>query len=224
MLRAIGTALADLVLPRTCAVCGRSGQTLCAACLPRGQPLDVTAGGLPVRAAGGYDGTLRSALLAYKERGRPDLAAPLGALLGWAVRGVGAGQVFVPVPSSAASAGARGGDHVLRLARAAARTTRVPVVRALALTRDVADSAGLGRAERAANLAGAMRSRPPPAGVSAVIIDDIVTTGATLVEARRALVAAGWPVCGAAVVAATPRHANPISGSGTVRRGGLTWG
>jgi predicted amidophosphoribosyltransferase len=69
----------------------------------------------------------------------------------------------------------------------------------------VQDSAGLGGQARSANLGGAMRARAPAPGVVALIVDDIVTTGATLVEASRALVAAGWSVAGAAVIAATPR-------------------
>ena len=53
-----------------------------------------------------------------------------------------------------------------------------------------------------------MRARAPAAGVVALIVDDIFTTGATVVEASRALVDAGWPVAGAAVIAATPRTGN----------------
>ena len=71
----------------------------------------------------------------------------------------------------------------------------------------VRDSAGLTTAARAANLDAAMRARPPRRdGRAAVVVDDIVTTGATLREAARALRAAGWTVVGAAVVAATPRR------------------
>jgi predicted amidophosphoribosyltransferase len=72
----------------------------------------------------------------------------------------------------------------------------------------VRDSAGLDIAARAANLAGAMRADGPRGSPRAVLVDDIVTTGATLLEAARALRAAGWTVPGAVVVAATARRAS----------------
>lgn len=78
---------------------------------------------LSITAAGAYDGALRTALLAYKERGRRDLAEPLGTLLAQVVV-VASGTVPVPVPCSARTSRARGGDHVLRLARIAARARR----------------------------------------------------------------------------------------------------
>ena len=91
-----------------------------------------------------------------------------------------------------------------RLARRCAPRCGVPVGRGvLAPVRSVADSAGLTGAERAANLAGAFRARRAPPGWSALVVDDVVTTGATLGEARRALLEAGWDVLGGAVVAAT---------------------
>lgn len=208
-------SLVDLVLPRTCLGCGRAGAALCAACQPRELPLRVWAGGLDVCAAGAYEGPLRTALLAYKERGRHELAAPLGRLLARAVgpplHTLRSHVVLVPVPSTAAAVRARGGDHLLRLARVAAQGSGLTVIPVLRFVRDVDDSAGLGRVERAANLRAAMAARPPPgpsAGSStAVLVDDVVTTGATLREARRALTAAGWSVQGAAVLAATPRRA-----------------
>jgi predicted amidophosphoribosyltransferase len=64
----------------------------------------------------------------------------------------------------------------------------------------------LSASERYRNLVGAMRASPPPATATALIVDDIVTTGASLAEAARALSTAGWPVAGAAVIAATPRR------------------
>jgi predicted amidophosphoribosyltransferase len=195
--------LADLVLPRCCLGCGRPGAVLCATCLPHGPPaaLDV---GLPVLAAAPYEGGVRAALLAYKERGRRDLA---GCLAGLLARSVGPGPaLLVPVPSSRAAVRSRGGDTLLRLARAAARRTGGRVATPLRLTRAVQDSARLGVGARSANLAGAMAAAPPRFAGEAVLVDDIVTTGATLREALRALSVAGWQVHAAAVVAATARH------------------
>lgn len=70
----------------------------------------------------------------------------------------------------------------------------------------MADQSGLNVAQRAANLAGALAVRRPVAGLEVVVVDDVMTTGATLVEAARALRAGGAQVRGAAVVAATRRR------------------
>jgi predicted amidophosphoribosyltransferase len=125
----------------------------------------------------------------------------------------------------------RGRDHVRELADAAAaelRAAGVPASRVRLLGRvagrRVRDSAGLDAAQRRENLAGRFRALPaglPPAS-RVVLVDDIVSSGATLTEAARALrSSADTPVL-AAVVAATPRRARqllPVAGAGafTVR-------
>jgi predicted amidophosphoribosyltransferase len=200
------TEVVDLVLPRRCAACRRPGALICARCQP-GERVHVAVDG--VFAAARYEGAVRTAVLAYKERGRRELAVPLADLLARAVAEIpqrGA-AVLVPVPSARTVAATRGGDHVARLALRAARRSRLRAApNTLALTRAVRDSSGLGIQARATNMSGAMRARPAPFGATAVLVDDIVTTGATLREARRALTEAGWTVAGAAVVAATPRR------------------
>jgi predicted amidophosphoribosyltransferase len=208
-------ALSELALPRSCAGCRTPGSALCAGCRPGGPPRPAAVDGLTVVAAGDYRDGLRAALIAYKERGRTELARPLGGLLAAAVRAADyrAGPAcLVPVPSALRARRERGGDHVLRLARTASRASGLPVSRALRLDREVRDSAGLGRGERAANLAGAFVATRRSDGRRPIVIDDIVTTGATLREAARALELAGWPEPVAAVVAATPRR------FGTTRR------
>lgn len=188
---------------------------LCPACcrllaVPFSWRPDPCPPGLPrLMAASSYDGPVRAALLAHKEHGRRGLGRPLGAALGRAVAGVDGrrGVVLVPVPSSRAAVRARGDDHARRLALAAAR--ELPGARALPLlvpARAVADQSGLDARQRTANLAGALRARQPLDGVPVVVVDDVVTTGATLAEAVRALRAAGADVRGAAVVAATARR------------------
>ena len=205
-------AFLDLVIPMVCVGCGASGSPLCAACVHAGaRPLTMHMP-LPVVAYGWYTGPLRTALIRYKERGERDLAEPLAKLLEMALvrafeRAPPAGIVLVPVPSAQAVARERGGNHVLRLARKAGRALDLPVSPLLSLRWAVRDSAGLGAVQRGTNLAGAMTARRGPDGgrCSAVIVDDIVTTGTTVREAARALSEAGWQVSGAAVVVATPR-------------------
>ena len=180
-------------------------------------------------AVGGYDGALRAVLLAHKEHGQQRLARPLGDLLALAVDGLLSGRagrgggpvVLVPVPSRPAAVRSRGRDPTGALVHAAARALRdagreVVEARLLATRAGLVDQSDLGIAGRAANLAGSLRVRPDrlrrlaqrsPRVAGVVVCDDVVTTGATLVEAARALSAVGLPMSGAAAVAATRRRA-----------------
>jgi predicted amidophosphoribosyltransferase len=222
--------LADLVLPRVCAGCGVPGGALCRGCaallaVPHvAAPRRFPPGFPPTVAAGRYAGPVRPAVVAFKERGRAELARPLGTALALAVAAVlsGAGELagpaapllLVPVPSSAAALRSRGRDHVRELAaRAVAelRAAGVPAAEARLLRRAgrVRDSAGLSAAERRANLAGTFHlAAAPPPGAVVVLVDDVVTSGATLTAAAGVLApeprAGALPVL-AAVVAATPR-------------------
>jgi predicted amidophosphoribosyltransferase len=237
-------ALADLLLPRTCAGCGVPGSDVCPRCRrwlgsPRlAAPRRHLPGLPPTVAAGPYAGPVRPVVLAFKEHGRAELARPLGAALALAVTvllsavpappAAGSPVLLVPVPSSPAAVQRRGRDHVRELARSAAGDLRAAGVPARSLPvlgrrRGTRDSAGLGAEERRRNLAGRLGPRPLgrgrlPAG-TLVLVDDVVTSGATLAEAARALsdllgaAAPGGapqppatrPVL-AAVVAATPRR------------------
>ncbi|MFP8907834.1 ComF family protein, partial [Streptomyces atacamensis] len=221
--------LVDLVLPADCAGCGLPRTGLCARCRellsgsrPRRVRPEPPPDGLPpVHACLAYADEVRAVLLAHKERGALRLAAPLGAVLAGAVRaaageagpgGAARGStgplLLVPVPSARRSVAARGHDPVRRMALAAAaelrrggRSARVlPVLRQ---RRAVADQVGLDARRRLANLAGALDT---VAGAGrlleqgpVVVVDDLVTTGASLAEAARALGRAGGRVAGAAV-------------------------
>ena len=215
---ALAAALIDLLLPGLCGGCGTPGPGWCAACAARIAPSwPVLPGGPPVHIVGRYAGPLRTALLAYKERGRRDLAGPLARLLAGAVAGVPPGASrgewwLVPAPSRPAAARARGGDHVLRLCRELARADpRLRVAPALTLGRRARDSVGLDAAARAANLAGRLRVDAralPPVGAEVIVVDDVVTTGATLRACRAALARADLVVTAAVVLAdATTRKA-----------------
>jgi predicted amidophosphoribosyltransferase len=169
-----------------------------------------------------YTGAARRALIAYKERGRTALVHPLaGALALTIATAVGERPVtLVPVPSARSALRRRGHDPVTRLADLAAGYLRaagwsVTVAKLLTQRRRVADQAGLSSLQRAANLSRAF-AVVPDRNVSVpgrrgalgpvVLVDDIVTTGATLVDAARALREAGLPVPLAATVAATRRR------------------
>jgi len=228
--KAVASVL-ELLLPSRCAGCGRLDEPefrirgLCPPCVSairQSVPItwDIAVPGaravVPAFAAGAYDGVIRAALLDYKERGRLCLRCELGGSLAVSVFGA-AGRdrafVLVPVPSAIATRRARGHDPVGAMAVTAAcylRATGLSVeVRAvLRQGRTVSDQSGLDIDARHANLAGALAVRRPALvqGRRVVIVDDIVTTGATAAEAARALSHAGAVVIGIACVAGTVRR------------------
>lgn len=196
-------------------------------------PSPAPAGLPPVVASGAYAGILRQLIVAYKDNGvapiqgvlAPVLAASLAELSHRVVqprdeestRGLlwGVSQrptLLVPAPSSRSSIRARGGHPVAVLAAATARRASSPatVCSALVVARRVADQSGLSSRARAGNVHGAyaVSSRHTPRLVNrpVILVDDVMTTGATLVEATRALSSVGAIVLGAAVVAATQRR------------------
>jgi predicted amidophosphoribosyltransferase len=220
------TALLDLVVPQSCVGCGAPGEACCARCLavsPASRMPGDAPYGLPeCWSAGPYEGALRKAVLAYKERGQAALARPLAEALALTAAHAlaahpepgGERVVVVPVPSSGRALRARGHDPVGRLAVLVARRLGefgLPAEpwRALRQARRVADQAGLSSTQRADNLAASLRvpdvayARTRPL---VLLVDDIVTTGSTLAEAARTLRAAGARVPLAVTVAATRRR------------------
>lgn len=152
---------------------------------------------------------------------------------------LGSGRILlVPVPSARAAVRERGFDVTWTLAVRAARRLRperdVRARRVLVQRRSVRDQAGLTAAQRAANLGGAFRVRTSwrqalihaaklwsdqsraksTEDVAVIVVDDVVTTGASLTEAARALRTAGFRVVGGATVAATERRRSPPASEG----------
>ncbi|RKT57462.1 phosphoribosyltransferase [Saccharothrix australiensis] len=209
--------LINLLFPPRCAGCRAEGTSCCARCLSSFGPprrVRVPGKGPPLFALADYAGAARELVLAFKERGRRDLARVFGALLAAAVPALpvaypgGAGNAWlVPAPSRRAAARRRGGSHLVGAARAAG----LAVAPALAFGPGVGESVGLDAAARRANLAGRVRlvrcGLPPP-GSPVVVLDDVVTTGATTSACVSALKAGGYGVT-AVLTLTTAYRAHP---------------
>jgi len=223
-LRATVHAWAQLVAPLSCAGCGAPDVSPCPACcvtllrsVPRvvHHPLHV-----PVIAATAYAGPARRLVLMHKDRGRTSLATPLGAALGAAVRAAVASVdsavpavQLVPVPSRRINLVRRGRSTVAELAYAACRelANGSTVESVLRVCQPLRDQVGLTADQRQRNLAGAFVATRPVHEVGrekvpVVVVDDIVTTGATSAEAVRALEAGGYWVVGVAAVCGPRRR------------------
>ncbi|MEP6480811.1 MAG: phosphoribosyltransferase family protein [Rhodoglobus sp.] len=196
-----------LLSPVECAGCGGDDRSLCGDCRHALAP-DVTvrlAGGLRVYSALEYGGRVRRVILAFKEQGRTDvaaaLAAPLAAAIRAALAAAGPRTELALVPTSRAAWRRRGYDPVLTLVRRAGGAPS----RLLRPARASATQKHLDLAARAANRSNAFIATRSLTGRRFVIVDDIVTSGATLAEAARAISAAGGEVAGGATLAFTKR-------------------
>lgn len=237
-LSALLTALLDLLLPQRCAGCSAPQGPLCPDCRTllarRPRPCVPRKGCPPTWAAGGHAGRERRVLLAYKEHGDGRLAGVLGERLArtlWASGRAGPDVLLVPVPGRWGTGA--GSGRVARLARECVRGAgpcgaagTAPV---LEYRHPVGPQVGLGRAQRLTNRTGVFTARPHTrlehggrvelAGRPVVVVDDVLTTGATLTEAARALRTEGARVLGAVVLAERGRSSeSSTSDPGNVRR------
>jgi len=222
-LRALPTAagrLLDVALPPACSGCGEEGSALCRRCglalerrleLPPGVPIGLPAA-MPMPLAqlewcAPFAGAVRAALHHLKYSGERRLSAPLGAAMAarWRAAGAG-GDLLVPVPVHAERARQRGYDQAALLAADAAAGLRLPWRPVLVRTRHTRPQFELGRRARQSNVAGAFALTGPAQaalvrGSWVILIDDVATTGSTLVACAEALLDTGAVAVSALTVA-----------------------
>lgn len=199
----------DLLLPPSCPGCGREGDLLCARCRgtlerrleePAGTPIGLPAhlpdGIVQLEWCAAFTGVAQAAIHALKYDGERRLAGPLGLLLAerWRRSSAG-GDVIVPVPMHAARRRERGFDQAEMLAAVVARRLGLPMSRAIERRDDTLAQHQLGRSARARNVGRAFVAGPARSAQLrdrwVVLIDDVLTTGATLAGCASAACAAG---------------------------------
>ena len=197
--------LLDLVFPPRCPGCRVRGVLLCPRCFDQCRTLRWADDSTPVRirrgsallrtATGlyGYDAPLREAIHLYKYRRRRAMSGPLGTLLVEALPDVARGcDAVVPVPLHPSRLRERGFNQSTLLAEAAGTALGLPVDERLLRVRATPHQVGSGSRQREANVHDAFGWHAPETAPRVVLlVDDVLTTGATLRACARALHAAG---------------------------------
>ena len=197
--------LLDLILPSVCAVCENVGANLCSVCAEKLNPSPhlFVRGTLQGLAATTYTPEMSKILVAFKDKGQTSLITKIKPLLEPLVKEISSVNQLVhlvPSPSRRENFYRRGFTPSLIFANALSDDVdNARVLNCLTIA-EVADQVGLSAAERLSNLAGSMSSNQKLGGKVCFVVDDIVTTGATINEAWRALSIAGAVVIGALAV------------------------
>ncbi|MBI2959827.1 MAG: ComF family protein [Betaproteobacteria bacterium] len=194
---------ADLpALPAQCPRCADASLdgSVCGACLRAAPPFDAT------HAAWRYEFPADRLVHALKFRARLALAAFFGSVLA-ARFPPGAADLVVPMPLHRLRLAERGFNQAAEIARHMARATRTPFAPALAVRlRPTLPQSDLPHAERAGNVRGAFRCHADLRGRRVAVVDDVMTSGATLAELARALKRAGAARVENWVVTRTLKH------------------
>jgi ComF family protein len=204
------------VYPKKCPGCHLPSISICKSCESFWQKPPITillnqskVSDLSVHSVAHYREEVRSVLLAYKENGEREAGKVLTQALLKARLGISNNSIctYVPMPSSHKAIKRRGRDFMMDLCGQVAIQTGDKVLSILKVNRDVRDQSKLSEKQRAQNLVGAfdcvsknlyLIERSP-----IILVDDLLTTGATLREAMRALRQRGVIPIGAITAAHT---------------------
>lgn len=227
----------SLAFPSTCVGCGAEDRLVCEECRERLSPQVRTAElwreghtALPLVYGLDYEEPVSGILHALKENGATAAARPLATALREVLRqavpilishaglpagALRAGELWVTFPpSSRANYQVRGFVPLILLLRRAGVRHR-ELLRTARIGRGREDQSVLGREQRFDNMAGSLEALAQLEGVTAIVVDDVATSGATLLECARALRAGGVRVLGAVTLAHTPRRYSAHSQTNT---------
>ena len=205
--------LSQLLFPSRCFGCRKLGPSICSACRSSWHPHYYRSKfeELTVHSSLIYTPTASKIILAAKESG---LKGADELIINALVHALNKSKIdpalcrLVPIPSSKSSQRRRGRSFVVDIVQQLSLRTGVQMLDCLELSRRVEDQSGLNRKERAHNLAGAFRTTTAVRG-ELILVDDVVTTGATLREALRAVNSQGFHAIGS-VSAVTACVAQPL--------------
>lgn len=210
----IFNSINELLFPQRCISCKALGRYLCLTCLPewkfedsRQFFRDHSGERLSVFSSANYSDVARSVILAAKESAIRDADKLIMQALSFSLTNFlrhNSVTHLVPIPSRSKAVRRRGRDFLAETTQELADAFSLQSEVLLRHSRTVRDQSGLSHASRRNNVAGAfvlIPGRVEPTGAKLLLIDDLVTTGATLLEAARALRYAGFEVKGAVTAA-----------------------
>ena len=198
----LGSSLVDLIFPSRCAVCDRAGKNRCIDCknLLWIEPREFALSGLAVHTVTKYSDETSRLLVSLKDKGQFALVAELAQMLRPIIENLPPSEstrYLVPAPSSPENHSKRGFHPMLVLAQEVASKHPIfSVLNCLRFSRRVKDQVGLTETERMANLSSSMELNQSVTGRVCYLLDDVVTTGATALEAARVLRLGGATLAG----------------------------
>ena len=192
------SALLDFLYPAKCVVCEVPPAPLCLDCQLQAKPARIAEAPFPIDCAIDYSGAAEAVIRSFKDSKLVSLAPNLAELLDVAVSHAAPADYFVVPPRNRTNYRNRGFHPIRFIADRSQRLSRLEPLEIRA-TKEMADQRRLGKAERLENLSGAFEMGPASGRV--LLVDDVLTTGATMAEMARAAQAAGLEVVGSCAIA-----------------------